>query len=257
MPCVTHVIPCLIAGSADGESEDDVRSMILFPTSEKAVAFHWPFGSRWFFSRRKLRFGRPLESVKTVAAVTWQTCKQLKVAHFCPFWLNGKKQKHQGPVWWIFFCFFLGIFPMYTEKGGNMMVQHLPLFLRILRADVELCSFSKVRSLILRVGSWEFPLLVVVKICPNQFLVPRDFFWTWRPRTSSTFQTWGTIGKKVGTDTQSERKVWPATHSWLVYCYGFGLQNVNVLQSDVECPTVSELLGSESCLIKNRIAAWC
>lgn len=73
-----------------------------------------------FFSRRKLRFGRPLESVKTVAAVTWQTCKQLKVAHFCrPFWLNGKNKNIQ--VFDLdFFCFFLlGFFSNVYGKRGK------------------------------------------------------------------------------------------------------------------------------------------
>lgn len=149
-----------------------------------------------FFSRRKLRFGRPLESVKTVAAVTWQTCKQLKVAHFCrPFWLNGKKQKHPG-VWFGFFLFFfVGLFFQCIRKKGetSWLLQHLPLFLRILRADVELCSFSKVRSLILRVGSWE-ELLVSSNM--SKSVGSEGFFWTWRPRFPPPFNPEARLARK-------------------------------------------------------------
>lgn len=109
-----------LAGSADGESEDDVRSMILFPTSEKAVVFHWPFGSRLFFSAETAVRFQAFRECENRGSRDLANMQAAKNCPFLPPFLEMEKTKTSRGLIWIFFCFFLlGIFSNVYGKRGK------------------------------------------------------------------------------------------------------------------------------------------
>ena len=153
-----------LAGSADGESEDDVRSMILFPTSEKAVVFPC-------FS---LTFWKPLIffSAETAVRKAFRECENrgsrdlanMQAAKSCPFLppflVKWQKTKTSRCLIWIFFVFFLAFFQCIRKKGETWwLLQHLPLFPDRKKVEVFYLMVDGWFDLILRILSgqtWSF-----------------------------------------------------------------------------------------------------